>query len=281
MTTQNHDDSDLLGPDLRQAIEHHAAAVETATTTPRQRATADPACLSTWYPILERSGVPTPKTRIVAGPSDLVRLLDGEEPPGFKPLVATLQKAAATLGYPVFLRTGHTAAKHSWKRTCYVESAKVLGQHVVNLVEESGLLSLFGLPTTIWVVREFLDLAYTFRAFEDMPIAQERRYFIGDGRVLCHHAYWPPASIRNPDCRLWKPRLAALNEESTSEIQHLTALSEQVAAHFTGAWSLDWSLGQDGTWRATDMAPAARSYHWDGCPMAETIFRAEQQRRFT
>jgi len=36
-----------------------------------------------------------------------------------------------------------------------------------------------------------------------------------------------------------------------------------------GAWSLDWAFATDGTWYAIDMAPAASSFHWPGCPAAD------------
>ena len=39
-------------------------------------------CLSYWFPLIERAGLPVPKTEIVHS-CELVGLLDGEKPDGF------------------------------------------------------------------------------------------------------------------------------------------------------------------------------------------------------
>lgn len=37
-------------------------------------------CASSWLPLIQAAGLPTPDTRIVTGPGDLWRLLDGGPP---------------------------------------------------------------------------------------------------------------------------------------------------------------------------------------------------------
>ncbi len=238
----------------------------------------DPINLATWFPRLAATGVPVPRTVIVPGPPDLINLLDGQPVAGFAAFVAALRAAADRLGYPAFLRTGHTSHKHGWSGTCFLEAPQTLPQHIVNLVEFSCLADLCDLPTDTWVVREFLRLRHAFQAFDDMPVATERRYFLQDGRVVCHHPYWPRDVFQqHPTHHLpatWEQDLAALNHETDAEVAFLTAQSRRVAAAFPGAWSLDWALATDGTWYSIDMAPAAVSYHSPGCPCAAALIGA-------
>ena len=85
---------------------------------------ADPACISTWFPMLAVSGVPVPKTEIIAGaPADLLAVLDGKPVTGLDGFIARVCTAAERLGYPAFLRSGHLSGKHGWRRTCTSRTA--------------------------------------------------------------------------------------------------------------------------------------------------------------
>ena len=230
-------------------------------------------CLSYWYPKLQASGVLTPRTEIVRTDVDLWPLLDGEKPEGFDELAAELKEVAGKVGgFPVFLRSGHTSGKHDWKDTCYVEAASEMASHIVNIFEYGECTSLMGLPTDVWAVREMIPTIPQFVAFHGgMPITQERRYFFADGMVCCRHPYWPDVAFAHQSCSTesWRAALRVMNVETRLEIVMLSELTEQVAAHFDGAWSLDWLLGADGRYWARDMATAETSWHWPGCPVAK------------
>jgi len=235
------------------------------------------ACMSYWLPILLKTGVPVPETRLITTELPLVSMLE-EELPGltdnWKAFVGELRAAALEVGgYPAFLRTGHGSGKHEYVDTCHVPDERALSRHVWRLVEWSLLVDLCGLPTRVWAVRRFLQLQASFRAFGGLPINRERRYFIGAGRVICRHAYWPESAVAEgePDAADWREKLAALNEETPEEIALLTEMSERVAQAFTGVWSLDWAQDITGRWWAIDMAPAERSYHWPGCGKGEAL----------
>lgn len=224
-------------------------------------------CLSTWFPLLERSGVPVPRTVIVTAEGGLA--LEEPDPAVLTKLVADLRAAATSVGVPCFLRTGHGSGKHEWSRTCHVTDLDQIKQHVLNLVEWSEMVDFLGLPTDVWVVREMLALESSFTAFRGLPITRERRCFIEGGRMRCVHPYWPREAVAsgNPSADDWEARLTHLNGIFAAEYGALKALSERVAALFDGAWSLDWAKTVDGRWIAIDIAPAARSWHWPGCPM--------------
>jgi hypothetical protein len=228
-----------------------------------------------WWPIVEASGVPAPRTVLVAAPTDLDVILDGRKPQEWESFLHTLRMAAFRVGWPddpVFLRTGHTSGKHDWERTCYVHPMSRIVHHVVALVEHSAMADMMGLPTRTFAVREYVPLVAPFKAFRGMPVAVERRLFVRDHAVLCEHPYWPPDSIRNPDRKDWRSLLAegetiADLNDSRGQIGELMA---SLVPLLDGYWSVDVALGQDANWRVIDMADGARSFHWPNCPHSES-----------
>ncbi len=228
----------------------------------------NPFCISYWFPKLQTIGVPVPRTIIESAPSGLVGICEGENVKGFGEFINRIAKAADAIGYPCFLRSGTTSHKHGWKDSCYISKKEDIVSHVANITEFCAIADMIGLPDDTWAIREFLDLKTAFKAFYgDMPINCERRYFIKDGQVICHHPYWPYEAF-DAEKKLpsdWKKQLDLLNHESKEEIKLLTELSELISKEFSGYWSLDWALANNGTWYAIDMALGERSYHWPDC----------------
>ncbi|HLE05312.1 MAG TPA: ATP-grasp domain-containing protein [Anaerolineales bacterium] len=226
----------------------------------------DKISLAYWFPILEATRVPVPKTEWWNTDADFWPWADGQASETATTFMQDLRLRAERWGYPLFLRTGHTSAKHSWRDSCFVESEDKLKRNVWELIEFS-LMQILDLPLDVWVIRELLDLDVRFSAFwENMPISQERRFFIKGGSVLCEHPYWPPDAFENVAnvAENWRQLLEEMNASPIPP--NLKTDSEHVSAHFDGAWSLDWARHKDGTWYAIDMAPMEVSYHWPGCP---------------
>jgi hypothetical protein len=226
-------------------------------------------CLSFWFPPLLAAGLPVPETRIIETDCKLVRLLNGTILPEYGDFLKKLQEATDRIGYPCFLRTGHTAGKHEWSKTCWIESPNVLSQHVANLLEYSALTGLAGLPTNIWVARKLIPTTPAFHAFRgQMPITREFRLFTDAGEVVCCHPYWPPEAFGC--CQPvsdWKQRLAKLSELDEDTARDLWVLARRAAMAVDGGnWSVDLLEDVDGKWWITDMAEASCSFHWPGCP---------------
>ncbi len=223
-------------------------------------------CLSYWFPRLEQSGVPVPKTSFIETQVDLVHLMDGVKPDGYEGFIMQLRSMADLMGYPCFFRTGMGSDKHGWKDSCFLKHHQNISKRVGHLVEWSLCVDLQGLPIDVWVMREFLPIEPKFHAFRgDMPVNQERRYFYADGKVVAHFPYWHESAFthqKKPDG--WRKMLEDVNRETDEEVQELTALTHQAMIPFKGdgAWSLDWLWTKRG-WYATDMGEAHRTW---GCP---------------
>jgi hypothetical protein len=235
-------------------------------------------CLSFWFPKLQAAGLPVPRTEIVFTGVDLVPLCDGQTPDGWEEFVALLRTAADTIGPPPwFLRTGQGSGKHNWRNTCFVRDAAELRFHVTALVEWSHIVDFLGLPHNVWCVREMLpvDPVAVLPAYGDMPLVKEVRAFVEGGRVVCDHPYWPARAVLEgfglrgretltPD---EQKRVLDAIDQITIVPETWRPLAERVAEVFAGdgSWSVDLLATRNG-WFVTDMAAAARSFHWDGCP---------------
>lgn len=236
-------------------------------------------CLSNWYPRIRDAGLPVPKTVIVTAPDggrNLAMLLDGQTPPGWDAFVAALQARGNLVGWPCFLRTGHTSGKHNWKDTCYLAGPESVASHVLNLVEFSEMAGLIGLPCDVWAVRELLPTRPAFRctAYGGMPVVREFRCFVAaDGASQCLHPYWPveAAERGRPDADNWRELLAATHQLTDEEGRIVRRLAKEAAEACPGDdWCVDLLDTQRG-WYVTDMAIAADAWHWPDCAYNKAV----------
>jgi len=115
------------------------------------------------------------------------------------------------------------------------------------------------------VFREFIQMKYSFRAFGGLPIGHERRYFLRDGKVICHHPYWPLDAIKfwqgTPKPINWKFQLHYLNREYKGEIKILTVYAQNIATVLSGYWSVDFCRSTKDGWYFIDCASGEDSWH--------------------
>ncbi|MFA5790611.1 MAG: ATP-grasp domain-containing protein [Caldisericia bacterium] len=222
-----------------------------------------------WYPKIQNLGIPMPKTEIVEIPY-AVFLKYMDEPMALAPYVHEIKEKSSKIGYPLFLKTDLASGKHQWEKSCYVPSEKDLAQHIWEVVEFNFCADFMGLPCQALLLREFIKLDWKFKAFSGMPVAKERRYFVRDGRVVCHHEYWIKNAIedwhkRLPSVRVlpknWEALLKEINTETDDEICLLTDYSERVAKVLDGYWSIDYAKAKNGIWYLIDAAEGEKSYH--------------------
>lgn len=240
----------------------------------------DRTALSWWFPRIEAAGLPLPKTIIIDMPAEaqesIWALFDGESAGDPRPFCAMIGNAGDQLGWPLFLRTDHTAAKHRWSRSCCVPDRSAIPRSVGEIAEYSELAGGLGLPWDRWAAREMLptEPVGTCPSYGNMPICREFRAFAADGRVQCIHPYWPLEALTEGDARdlTGRPfdrdafdRLSALSDADRTKIEDIAAVASAVVG---GAWSIDCLATQRG-WFLTDMAEAHKSFHWAGCPNEE------------
>lgn len=237
-----------------------------------RRAREDESSLLHWYPRV-KDVLPCPKTVIVELTGDeinnLTQMLDGIPPSPW--LVDRLDAAAREIGYPLFLRSDQGSGKHEWKDTCYVPFEGALLKHVAQLVAWHEMAGILGLSFRALVFREFLTLDAPFTAFNDMPVARERRYFVRDGKAVCWHPYWAEQAVlayrgATPLPADWQQQLAQLNAMDDAEVQALTTMAETFGKRNPGYWSVDFARTRAGRWVLIDAARGEVSWHPDGCP---------------
>lgn len=223
--------------------------------------------MSYWFPMLEAAGLPVPRTVLLPMSDeafrDVFRVFDGEPMRGdAESFFAEVKKAADSIGYACFLRTGQTSAKHDWERSCFLPSADAIQDHVVQIIEYSECVSLIGVPCNVWAVRELLPTKPfgVCPSFGNMPLCREFRFFVADGEVRCWHPYWPREAIEQGGA---DPALYDQLADTDGYEQAFT-LAYQVARAVPGAWSVD-VLDTERGWFVTDMAEAEKSYHEADC----------------
>jgi hypothetical protein len=224
-----------------------------------------------WFPKLQASGVPVPETVIRQTDADLFKMLDLAADPAVTKFILQLRELARGFNGPVFLRSGHTSAKHSWNDSCCVTNPNSIGSHMREIVEFSAMATP-SMPVQTWALREFLQLETAFTAFHgDMPINVERRFFISPMKIYCSHPYWPAEAVEqggssDPD---WREKLAGMNTIHPMDQARLEFYCFQIMRsnqfEVDDAWSVDFAKDQQGHWWAIDMAPAGRSWHWPDC----------------
>jgi len=215
-----------------------------------------------WFPKIVGLGIPIPRTVIVETPDfDYLEYVDKpDEIP--ETLIQVLKSLARRVGYPIFLRTDYLSGKH--RGAPFVKKEEDLKKHVYMLIEESATAGFFGVPIKAFIIREHLELDWKFKAFNNLPIARERRYFIKDGKVVCHHPYWPEDAItwsKTPLPENWRQLLSELNAETEDEIRLLTSYAEKVGNALKGYWSVDFAHAKNGKWYLIDMARGELSWH--------------------
>lgn len=220
-----------------------------------------------WYPKIKDLPISQPETEMLVLTEEELKVLINENVP--KSIVEKVKPICDRMGYPCFLRTDLASGKHSWKDSCFVDSPKELWKHIFEVVSFNLMADIFGLDFKALVIREFIPMATGFTAFYgDMPVNPERRYFIRDGKIICHHPYWIEEAIeesKQPSVSNWREISKELNRETREEIDLLTKYAELVAEQFEGFWSVDFCKAKDGRWILIDMASGMKSWH-PNCP---------------
>ena len=225
-----------------------------------------------WYPKIKDLPIPQPKTEIVMlDQRELDRMIEENLP---QSVVDKVKPIAEKIGYPCFIRTDLASGKHAWENSCFVDNPDVLRKHIFEVISFNLMADIFGLDFKAIIIREYIPMDSKYTAFYgQLPINPERRYFIENGTVLCHHPYWIEEAIEEPSVPNWRELSKEMNYESPEEIKLLTSYSELVAKQFSKkTLSIDYCKAKDKRWILIDMATASRSWHPETCPNQKRLF---------
>jgi hypothetical protein len=213
----------------------------------------------------EHSDVKTLETKVVEfGFMDALPLLEGENPKNFPH--GELDTAACDLGWPVFIRTDLSSAKHDGASAVRAADADDVLPIASGLVSDAAKKMM---RPAAFLVREWIDIDHSFTAFGGLPIGTEIRVFAGPDDVLCSHYYWPEDAIKQPDLPEWKEIGDEHAETSPPPEVRVAATSAATKANRHEAlddlevWSVDFARAENGDWYLIDMALAAESWHPD------------------
>ncbi len=217
-----------------------------------------------WYPKIEQLEISQPKSFIIKLTNHEFELTFDSMP---KSLISRVQEVIdAYFTLPVFIRTDLASGKHSWRDSCFYDSSQPLWKNLYGVIEFNHIADIMGLAFTAIIIREYIPMDSKFTAFwGQMPVNPERRYFIDNGKVLCHHHYWIKEAITNPNIENWQEVLEEINTETKEEIDLLSGYAELVAKELPGFWSVDFCKAKDGQWILIDMATGEHSWHPKDC----------------
>lgn len=213
--------------------------------------------------------VAVPETEVVEFDfMQTIPMLDGEQPADFP--WGELDDALCSLGWPAFVRTDLSSAKHDGLDGVRARDADDAGRLLELLVSDAARKMMQ--PGAL-LVREWIDIESEFSAFGGLPIGVEFRVFATPDDHLETHYYWPEDSIENPSLpeSLWTsardqlaharrpPWLGAAARMAAFEADFMHGIDEP-----DRAWSVDFARDEDGQWWLIDMALAEDSWHPDG-----------------
>jgi len=228
----------------------------------------NPTSFVNWYPQI-KNVVKTPLSKwwdiSYEDFISIIGLLDGIEiaknsKERFDFIIKEIKSFGKEVGYPLFLKNYVFSGKHSWDRTCFIESDKNIFKHIRDIIFESEMVMCeCGLG---FVARQFIDTSYSpFKAFEGMPVVKERRYFIKDKKVYGRQEYWVEGAFENENLtkKQWQ-ELRTLNLQDKKEIEYLKFETEKIIKVLDGNWSVDWLMDSKGHWWCIDLAEMHKSY---------------------
>ena len=229
----------------------------------RRQLGPEPESALIWFPAILAAGLPVPRTEMILfNHESLWPVLDGKEAQGFP--MEQLKRSCLDIGYPVFLRTDLSSAKHDGPISYRAKSEEDLWRCVVRTFEDNAIKDI-ACFTRAFMVREFLDLPAPFTAFRGHPIAREWRLFASQSQVVCEHFYWPEEAFEGgwASVKEWREMLKGLSSPppELNELREMALQATQAIGQ--GEWSVDFAQDRAGKWWLIDMAVARKSWHPD------------------
>lgn len=224
----------------------------------------DPDSALIWFPATQRAGLPVPRTEFVEFDPDMLwPTCDGNTARDDFPMQKMIE-ACDRIGYPVFIRTDLSSAKHDGPRAFRADSSDDLWRCVMSTFEDNACKDLASFVRA-WMIREWINVEASFTAFGGLAIGREWRFFANQQGVVCKHFYWPEEAFEHvhTDDSRWREKLEILGGRmNAAEESTLSNLASRAArAIGEHEWSVDFAFDVAGKPWLIDMARAESSWH--------------------
>jgi len=232
----------------------------------------------TWRPAMEAAGeqsaVRIATTEFVAIPEKdaAIDFVDGA-PSEFP--IQEIEASAERLGYPVFVRTDQTSAKHHGVSGYRARDAEELRIAVSHALEANLMAMSMPAPAAImlsdWIAIETGFHDTRIGGGLGTRIGREFRLFADSSEVFCTHFYWPADSMKRPSRNDWRAQLSRLADVDVPEPVRDFACQAVAETPREIAWSVDIAQDECGDWWGIDMAVAGMSWHPEDCEHADSF----------
>lgn len=231
-------------------------------------AARSPNAFNYWYGAVEANGILSPATlSFDLNPGLQVEMINGQplSEPSLKcldALVEKVQEMGEKHGFPLFIKTAFTSAKHYWSEACCLPNADrdTVFNHMSELLYFQVMCVGQSLSPSL-VIRQMIETDPVFHAFGEMPVTEEYRVFTKAGKIEGFQPYWPEDSIQKPSCEDWQEKLKTIKQPSQADIAYMTEAANKLAQTLKHQdWSVDFLKGKDGKLWLIDMAIAGESY---------------------
>lgn len=232
-----------------------------------QECANNPNAFSHWFPAVVSENIRHPATLTIPLGLDFQnKVLEEHHPEDeyleqLKELAAQVEAFGKLHGFPLFIKSSFTSAKHSWNSSCYLDDANPYGlaDHLFEILHFQACMSPH-MYTPELVVREMIPTDAKFWAFGNMPVTEEFRFFAKAGRAVGYQPYWPKKAIEDASLDDYDALLESIAIPSAKDLAYMTEASERVTKRLGGYWSVDFLKDKDGQLWLIDMAEGDKSF---------------------
>lgn len=237
--------------------------------------------LQDYYPIISNiEGISTPKTQFVSIDDAVIFyqcITLGFETKCTNEIKSYIENKVnnANIIFPCFFKLATRSLKHALYGECMIFQTK---EDFISKIPEIiyGMAANYDndrYVSNTFCFRELLDIDYSVNNYGQMPLINEYRTFIKDGKITAFMPYYSYESFaqnflkygekrpeKHEECRIAYDKIVKLTESDKKEIERISfEISKVMPAHH----SLDIMQDLHGKWWIVDMQPAEMSFGYD------------------
>jgi hypothetical protein len=237
--------------------------------------------LEDYYPIISSiKTIKTPKTQFVKIEDGAIFFAciylgyDNKFIPEIEEYIVNLIEKN-NIQFPCFFKLATRSLKHALYGDCMIfQSKEEFVKSMPNIIAGmAGNYDNDGYVSNTFCFRELLDIDYTVKNYGQMPLINEYRTFIQDGKITALMPYYSYENFagnyldyreknkeKHAECKKLYDSVVKLSAEDKAEIERISLeISKVIPAHH----SLDIMQDIHGSWWVVDMQPAELSFGFE------------------